>query len=29
MLDGFLWRCDFTLDYGRVLHDYLRPESAR
>jgi len=22
MLDGFLWRCDFTLDYGRVLHDY-------
>ena len=23
MLDGFYWRCDFTLDYGRVLHDYL------
>ena len=22
-LDGFLWRCDFTLDHGRVLHDYL------
>jgi len=24
MLDGFLWRCDFTLDHGRVVHDYLR-----
>jgi acetoacetate decarboxylase len=22
MLDGFLWRCDFTLDYGHVVHDY-------
>jgi acetoacetate decarboxylase len=29
MLEGFLWRCDFTLDYGRVLHDYLKPESVR
>lgn len=23
MLDGFFWRCDFTLGHGRVLHDYL------
>lgn len=23
MRDGFYWRCDFTLDYGEVLHDYL------
>jgi acetoacetate decarboxylase len=22
-LDGFLWKCDFTLVAGRVLHDYL------
>jgi acetoacetate decarboxylase len=32
MLDGYFWRCDFTLDFGRVLHDYLgseaRPETA-
>lgn len=21
--EGFHWRCDFTLDHGRVLHDYL------
>ena len=25
MLDGFYWRCDFTLGFGRVLHDYLNP----
>lgn len=23
MREGFFWRCDFTLDYGEVLHDYL------
>ena len=23
MLDGFYWRCDFTLGQGRLLHDYL------
>ena len=23
MLDGFYWRCDFTLGPGRVVHDYL------
>ena len=22
-LEGFLWRCDFTLGPGRVIHDYL------
>jgi acetoacetate decarboxylase len=22
-LDGFLWRADFTLVAGRVVHDYL------
>lgn len=27
VVGGFLWRCDFTLDHGRVLHDYLaRPD---
>jgi acetoacetate decarboxylase len=27
MLTGFLWRCDFTLDYGEVVHDYLAPNA--
>jgi acetoacetate decarboxylase len=27
MLDGFFWRCDFTLGHGRVLHDYLGAHS--
>ena len=22
-LEGFYWRCDFTLTGGRILHDYL------
>ena len=22
-LEGFCWRCDFTLAGGRILHDYL------
>jgi acetoacetate decarboxylase len=22
-LNGYFWRCDFTLDHGRVIHDYL------
>ena len=26
-LDGFFWRCDFTLGYGRVLHDYLAEDA--
>jgi acetoacetate decarboxylase len=28
MLTGFLWRCDFTLDHGEIVHDYLAPEHA-
>lgn len=24
MHEGFYWRCDFTLGFGRVLHDYLQ-----
>jgi acetoacetate decarboxylase len=23
MLDGFYWRSDFVLPFGRVIHDYL------
>lgn len=27
MYEGFFWRCDFTLDYGRVLYNFLdQPE---
>jgi acetoacetate decarboxylase len=26
VLEGFLWRCEFTLGFGRVIHDYLTPE---
>jgi len=28
MLTGYFWRCDFTLGYGRVVHDYLAPAHA-
>jgi acetoacetate decarboxylase len=28
LLEGFYWRCDFTLDHGRVLHDYLATDRA-
>jgi acetoacetate decarboxylase len=27
-LMGFYWRCDFTLDHGRVLHDYLADDRS-
>lgn len=27
-LNGYYWRCDFTLDHGRVLYDYLAKTEA-
>lgn len=29
MLDGFLWRADFTLQPGRIIHDYLEEDRRR
>lgn len=29
MLEGFWWRADFTLVPGRILHDYLAPQSEQ
>jgi len=28
MLEGYYWRTDFVLPYGRVLHDYLAPKGG-